>query len=369
MALINDGKLPDLPPPPNTVGVVGWIRSNLISSPANTALTLIAIYLVYTIVPPFLNWTIFEAVWVGTGRDDCIDVQAACWAMIDSKMHRFVYYQYPPEEYWRPDLAMFILAVGIGYLIIPNLPRKSQVALGMLTVYPLVTYFLLAGGFGLTDVPTVRWGGMMVTLVIAIVGIVASLPLGICLALGRRSQMPVIRILCTVFIEFWRGIPLIMVLFIASVMLPLFLPEGVTFDKLLRALIGVALFSSAYMAEVIRGGLQAIPKGQYEAAEALGLRYWQSMRLIILPQALKLVIPGIVNTFIGLFKDTTLVGIIGMFDFLLSITQGVNDPKWSSPTSATTGYAFAAIGFWVFCFAMSRYSMSLERKLETGHKR
>ena len=239
----------------------------------------------------------------------------------------------------------------------------------MLTAFPVLAFILLSGDmFGLEHVETAKWGGLMVTLVIAVTGIVASLPLGILLALGRRSNMPVIRIFSVGFIEFWRGIPLITVLFMASVMLPLFLPEGVNFDKLLRALIGVALFSAAYMAEVIRGGLQAIPKGQYEAGEALGLRYWQSMRLIIMPQALKLVIPGIVNTFIGLFKDTTLVGIIGMFDLLLSVTQGVNDPYWSTPTSATTGYVFAALGFWVFCFGMSRYSLYVERKLDTGHR-
>jgi general L-amino acid transport system permease protein len=204
---------------------------------------------------------------------------------------------------------------------------------------------------------------------VAISGIVVSLPLGILLALGRRSSMPVVRLFSVIFIEVWRGVPLITVLFMSSVMLPLFLPEGVTFDKLLRALIGVALFSSAYMAEVIRGGLQAIPKGQYEAASALGLSYWRSMLLIVLPQALKIVIPGIVNSFISLFKDTTLVSIIGIFDLAGIISAGTADSNWASPQTTPTGYFFAAMVFWIFCFGMSRYSIFMENRLHTGHKR
>jgi general L-amino acid transport system permease protein len=239
--------------------------------------------------------------------------------------------------------------------------------LGIAAVLLLV---LLAIGFdfGLRHVPTENWGGLLVTLVIAVTGIVASLPLGILLALGRRSKMPVVRLASVIFIEFVRGVPLISVLFMSSVMLPLFLPDGVTFDKLLRALIGVALFSSAYMAEVVRGGIQALPKGQYEGAMALGLNYWQMMRMIILPQALKLVIPGIVNSFIALFKDTTLVLIIGLFDFLGMIQSSYTDPTWASPVQSMTGYFFAAIVFWMFCFAMSRYSIYMERKLDTGHR-
>ncbi|MCP4328157.1 MAG: amino acid ABC transporter permease [Alphaproteobacteria bacterium] len=216
-------------------------------------------------------------------------------------------------------------------------------------------------------VETPLWGGLFLTLVIAGVGIVASLPIGVVLALGRRSKMPIVRALCVAFIELWRGVPLISVLFMASVMFPLFLPEGMNFDKLIRALIGVALFSSAYMAEVVRGGLQAIPKGQYEAAQALGLTFWKSMSLIVLPQALKLVIPGIVNTFIGLFKDTTLVLIIGLFDLLGMVQLAATNPDWLG--YAPEGYVFAGLGFWIFCFSMSRYSQAIERKLHTGHKR
>jgi general L-amino acid transport system permease protein len=222
---------------------------------------------------------------------------------------------------------------------------------------------------GLPEVETHQWGGLLVTLIVAVTGIVVSLPLGIMLALGRRSNMPAIRLLSIAFIETVRGVPLITVLFMASVMLPLFLPSGVNFDKLLRALVGVALFSSAYMAEVVRGGLQAIPKGQYEAARALGLSYWKMMVLIVLPQALKIVIPGIVNTFIGLFKDTTLVAIVGLFDLLGIIQAGFADQKWVSPVTAPTGYFGAAFIFFIFCFAMSRYSMFMERRLARGYRR
>ena len=243
----------------------------------------------------------------------------------------------------------------------------ASVAVAVLTLMAVIA--LLGIDFGLTPVETSLWGGLTVTLVVSYVGIVASLPLGILLALGRRSKMPVVRTLSVAFIELWRGVPLITVLFMASVMLPLFLPPGTTFDKLLRALIGVALFSAAYMAEVVRGGLQAIPKGQYEAAQALGLGYWKMMRLIILPQALKIVIPGIVNTFIGLFKDTSLVSIIGLFDLLGIVRQNFADTNWSSWQTPATGLVFAAAIFWMFCFGMSRYSQFMERRLSTGHKR
>jgi general L-amino acid transport system permease protein len=218
-------------------------------------------------------------------------------------------------------------------------------------------------------VETSEWGGLLVTLVLSYVGIVVSLPLGVLLALGRRSKMPAIKMLSVIFIETVRGVPLVTVLFMASFMLPLFVPPGVTFDKFLRALIGVALFAAAYMAEVVRGGLQAIPKGQYEGADSLGLGYWQKMGLIIMPQALTLVIPGIVNTFIGMFKDTTLVLIISMFDLLGIVKQNLSDANWATPQTAKTGLVFAAIVFWMFCFGMSRYSMYMERRLDTGHRR
>ncbi|WP_339079353.1 amino acid ABC transporter permease [Pseudomonas sp. TMP9] len=358
---------PDLPPPALSVGVVGWLRANLFSSWFNTLLTLFAAYLVWLIVPPLIQWALIDADWTGTTRADCTS-GGACWVFVQQRFGQFMYGFYPTELRWRVDLTLWLAIIGAAPLFIAQMPRKVAYGLGFLVVYPLLAYWLLHGGFlGLSTVSTSRWGGLMLTLVIAAVGIAGALPLGIMLALGRRSDMPAIRVLCVTFIEFWRGVPLITVLFMSSVMLPLFLPEGMSFDKLMRALIGVILFQSAYIAEVVRGGLQAIPKGQYEAAAAMGLGYWRMMGLVILPQALKLVIPGIVNTFIALFKDTSLVIIIGLFDLLNSIKQATTDPAWLG--MATEGYVFAALIFWIFCFGMSRYSQHLERKLDTGHKR
>jgi general L-amino acid transport system permease protein len=358
---------PDLPPPRLSVGAVGWLRANLFSNWFNTLLTLFAIYLVWLILPPLIKWAFLEADWTGTTRADCTS-EGACWVFIKVRFSQFMYGFYPEELRWRVDLAVWIAIIGAAPLFVPRFLHKAVYGLSFLVIYPLVAYWLLHGGFlGMSTVSTSQWGGLMLTLVIAAVGIVGALPLGIMLALGRRSDMPAIKVICVTFIEFWRGVPLITVLFMSSVMLPLFLPEGLSFDKLLRALIGVILFQSAYIAEVVRGGLQAIPKGQYEAAAAMGLGYWRMMGLVILPQALKLVIPGIVNTFIALFKDTSLVIIIGLFDLLNSIKQATTDPAWLG--MATEGYVFAALVFWIFCFGMSRYSMHLERKLDTGHKR
>ena len=271
-------------------------------------------------------------------------------------------------------LAFLLAVVSIFASVLSALRAAEPRHAGPLWILlpPLITAVLiavLAADFGLPHVPTNLWGGLMLTLVVALTGIAASLPLGILLALGRRSRLPAVRLFSIIFIEFWRGVPLITVLFMSTFMIPLLLPEGLTFNQLLRALIGVAIFSAAYMAEVIRGGLQAIPKGQYEGAEALGLGYWQMMRLIVMPQAIKLVIPGIVNTFIGLFKDTSLVYIIGLADLLGTVRRGFADPNWITPTTAATGLVFAGFIYWVFCFGMSRYSMFMERRFETGHKR
>jgi len=365
------GTHPDLAPPPSTVGVQGWVRSNLISSPVNTALTVFAIYLVYSLVPPVLNYFIFDAVWAGDTSDVCRNEQggiigAACWPFVSVWFKQLMYGRYPDAELWRINLTYVLFAASILALALPQIPGKKWTAIFVLAIFPVLCFFLYAGGsFGLVEVETSEWGGLFLTLVIAITGIVASLPIGIVLALGRRSNMPVVRALCVGFIELWRGVPLITVLFMSSVMFPLFMPEGVTFDKLVRALVGVTLFSAAYMAEVVRGGLQAIPKGQYEGAQALGLNFPKMMYFIVMPQALKLVIPGIVNTFIGLFKDTTLVSIIGLFDFLGMVQLASTNPDWLG--FVNTGYAFAALVFWIFCFGMSQYSQFIERKLHTGH--
>lgn len=354
----------------------------------------------------------------------------ACWPFVWAKQKFAWFGPYPSDELWRIYLSLIIGCLGLVWALIERMPYRKQVGVLMLTLYPLFAFVLLTGGnsgasltgigawivvglavisvgrmgaaghlgvvfagvagvfgvvgwgiitlnvvrgvaaidFNLTPVGTGDWGGLLITLVVAVTGIVASLPLGIILALGRRSQMPVVRILCTIFIEFWRGVPLITVLFMASVMLPLFLPAGINFDNLLRALIGVMLFSAAYMAEVVRGGLQAIDKGQYEGAQAMGLSYWQTMRLIILPQALTHVIPGIVNTFIGLFKDTTLVSIVGIFDLLGAGQSAVADAAWSTPVQAITMYLYIGVIFFVFCFGMSRYSIFMENKLSKSRR-
>ncbi len=354
----------------------------------------------------------------------------ACWPFVWAKQKFAWFGPYPGDQLWRIYVSLGIGCLGLVWALIERMPYRKQIGVLMLTLYPLLAFILLTGGnsgasltgigvwivvglavisvgrmgaaghlgvvfegvagvfgvvgwgvialnfvrgvaaidFNLTPVGTGDWGGLLITLVVAVTGIVASLPLGIILALGRRSEMPVVRVLCTIFIEFWRGVPLITVLFMASVMLPLFLPAGVNFDNLLRALIGVMLFSAAYMAEVVRGGLQAIDKGQYEGAQAMGLSYWQTMRLIILPQALTHVIPGIVNTFIGLFKDTTLVSIVGIFDLLGAGQSAVADAAWSTPVQAITMYLYIGVIFFIFCFGMSRYSIFMENKLSKSRR-
>lgn len=358
---------PSMPPPVNSVGFVAWIRKNLLSSPSNTFLTLLSIYILYLLVPPVISWGIINATWEGDSKAACTAAGGACWAFIRIRFDQFMYGLYPPEEYWRINLGVILLVLLVGSYAIKAVNKAALTGV-IILVYPIVAYILFAGGaFGLAEVETAQWGGLFLTVLLGIIGIVASFPLGALLALGRRSNMPIAKSICIVFIETIRAVPLITILFMASVMIPLFLPDGMNFNKLLRVLIGIILFSAAYMAEVIRGGLQAIPKGQYEAADAMGLTYWQSMILIILPQALKLVIPGIVNTFIGLFKDTTLVYIVGMFDFLGIIQLASHDAKWLGTT--VEGYAFSGFVYWAICFSMSRYSMAIERKLETGHKR
>ncbi len=365
--------------PKSEAGTGAWLRKNLFSSVSDSVLTILGLLLVAYFLPPFLEWAFLNAQWTGTDRTFCATVaqggiqpdgwSGACWAFVQAKFGQFMFGRYPIDQRWRPILVAVMFVLLLVPLLIPKVPRKGLNAVLFFFVFPVFAFVLLTGGwFGLSHVETPLWGGLLVTLVLSFVGIAISLPLGIVLALGRRSKMPVVKLVCVIFIETVRGIPLVTVLFMASVMLPLFLPAGVTFDKLLRALIGVTLFAAAYMAEVVRGGLQAIPKGQYEGAESLGLGYWQKMVLVILPQALKLVIPGIVNTFIGMFKDTSLVYIISMFDLLGVVRQNFSDATWASPQTPISGLVFAALVFWLFCFGMSRYSMFMERRLDTGHR-
>jgi general L-amino acid transport system permease protein len=424
-----------LPPPRNMVGPQAWARQNLFSSPLNSVLTLVCLWLVYYVVSGMISFLFTTAVWNGADGKACEgDGVGACWPFIKAKFGQFMYGRYPDAERWRVNLVYLLAAIGIVPLMIPSIPGKKWSALFTFGIFPAVAYWLLTGSTpgvkfgtawdwlgvvcllgtaalllvprltgatmatqglavgaalplafialplligwilnysGLPALPVVQtqyWGGMLVTLVVATVGITMSFPIGVILALGRRSKMPVARWASVGFIEFIRGVPLITILFMSSVMLPLFMAPGTTVDKLLRALIGVSLFSGAYMAEVVRGGLQAIPRGQFEAADALGLNYGKKMGLIVLPQALKVVIPNIVSSFIGLFKDTSLVLIIGLFDLLGIVQQNMSDNKWFSPSMGITGYVFTAILFWVFCFAMSRYSQFLERRLNTSHR-
>jgi general L-amino acid transport system permease protein len=376
IAFIRRTTIAPQPPPTRMTGALGWLRDNLLSSPFNIGLTTLIVLLLVWAVPELTKFLFIDAVWTGTDRDACLEsVQrrpiGACWPFVWERLPYFIYGSYPISERWRVDVFFVMLAVGIVWLLWLNAPRRDLGAIYFFVVLPIASFILLSGwsAIGLRPVDTVLWGGVLVTIVVAAVGIVVSLPLGILLALGRRSHMPVVRTLSVFFIEFVRGVPLITVLFMAGVMLPLFMPEQLSPDKLVRALVGIALFASAYMAEVVRAGLQAIPRGQFEGAMAVGLRYWQMMRLVVLPQALKVTIPNIVNTYIGLFKDTTLVFIVGIFDLLRTIEVARIDPKWATPVTSTTGYAVAAIFYLIFCYGMSRYARATEARLARADRR
>ena len=365
------GTHPDLPPPVRTTGVVAWAHQNLFSSPLNIILTLAGLWLLYSIIPPLVEWAFIKSVWTAASRTECWDKmevaeEAACWAFVKRRFLFFVYGFYPEAERWRVNLSFVLLIFAILPVLYDRLPGRRH-WFWYVAAFPFLVGWLLIGGFGLPPVGTDDFGGFMLTLVIGVTGISFSLPIGIALALGRTSDMPVLRMLCVLFIEFIRGVPLIALLFVASTMLNYFLPPGTTFDLLMRVLIMVTLFSSAYIAEVVRGGLQGIPKGQVEAADSLGLSYWKAQRLIILPQALKISIPGIVNTFIGLYKDTTLVLIIGLLDPLGIGRSSLADSAWAG--LAREMYLFIAVFFFLCCFGMSRYSLYLERKLDTGYER
>lgn len=359
------GTHPDLPAPSSVKGPIAWMKSNLFGSVTNTVLTLLTIYFLYLIIPQMAEWMVLDAVFEGESRNDCRAIgSGACWAFIGSRFELFIYGFYPDPERWRVNLFFVLLLVALIPVLFDNLTFRGW---GLLYsgAFPFIAVWLLIGGFGLTPVPTDQISGLTLNVCIGVTGIAGSLPIGILLALGRQSHLPIIRILCVSFIEFIRGVPLITLLFVAAVMLNYFVPPGTSFDLLVRMLIMVTLFASGYMAEVIRGGLQAIPKGQYEASDGMGLKYWQSMRLVILPQALKISIPGIVNTFIGLYKDTTLVIVIGRLDILGIGNSSLADAKWQGLSSEV--YIFVAVFFFVSCFAMSRYSLWLEKKLHTGH--
>ncbi len=349
-------------PPLLDRGIIAWIRHNLLSSPFNILFTILGLAILYWIIPPFVKWAFIDANFVGHSKSDCTG-DGACWIFVKAKLDMFLFGFYPSNELWRPKVVIgSILALVAFAKFVPNLHKLKLL---LIAIFPFFAFIMLHGGYaGLSLVETSKWGGLLLTLVIASVGIILSFPIGILLALGRQSKLPIIKSLSIFYIEFVRGVPLITVLFMASVVLPLFFPEGVNFDKLARALIGITLFEAAYVAENIRSGFQAIPKGQYEASDALGLSYWQKMGLVILPQAIKVTIPNLVGTFISLFKDTSLVMIIGLFDLLAMVNVTSNDRDWLGMD--TEGYVFVAFVFWIFTFSMSMYSKYLEKKLNTN---
>ena len=342
---------------------LNYIREKFFSSPIDAFLTISISYLIYLTIPPLLDWMLISATFSGDSKKECVS-GGACWVFVKIWINRFLYGMYPNDEIWRVNLPFGLLVLSIILYRFLNEKYKKYLFLFLVIPFPILSLMLFSGGFlGLMPVDTREWGGLFLTLVISIFAIIFCFPLGVLLAMGRRSNLPVVRYFSIGFIEFWRGVPLITVLFMAGVMFPLLLPSGTNMDKLVRVIIAITLFEAAYMAEVVRGGLQAVGRGQYDASKAIGMGYWKSHIFIILPQALKLVIPGIANTCIALFKDTPLVFVVGLLEILGMVNLAKTNPAWLG--MATEGYVFVALVYWIFCFAMSRYSLSIERKLKT----
>ena len=339
------------------------INANFNSSNFNAILTLLITFALIKFIPPLLNWFIFDANFLGNTKDDCTG-GGACWVFVKVWLNRFVYGMYPDAEQWRINTAFIILFTAVGASFFASIKYKRYLIIFLLFIYPIIGFKLISGGnFGLKYVETGAWGGLSLTFIVSAFSLILCFPVGMLLALGRRSSLPAIKYTSIGFIELWRGVPLITVLFMSAVMFPMFLPDGTYVDKLIRVLIAITLFEAAYMAEVIRGGLQALPKGQYEAAKSLGMGYWRMHFLIILPQALKLVIPGIANTFLALVKDTPLIFVVGLLELAGMVNLAKTNPKWLG--MAMEGYVFAGLVFWVICYSMSRYSQNLEKKLST----
>ena len=354
-----------LPPPRSQVGVWPWLKERLFSSPVSILATVLVAWILLMAVPALVEWAFLQADFTSTTSQECRKAAGACWAFIAEKHRLILFGTYPYDEQWRPLLATIIL---IGVIVCSGLRRFWNARLALIWVVGLtaVAVLMWGGVLGLSYVENRLWGGLPLTLILATFGVAGAFPLGLALALGRRSSMPAIKALCVAYIELIRGVPLISLLFMSSVMLPLFLPEGMSIDKLLRAQIAIILFAAAYLAELVRGGLQAIPRGQYEGADSLGLSYWQQMRLVILPQALKTIIAPLVSMFILLFKDTSLVVIIGIFDLTQSAQAALADPAWAG--YSVEAYLFIAAIYFVFCFSMARYSKALETRLDTRRR-
>ncbi len=353
----------ELRPPLTFVGPIGWARKNLFNGALNSILTLLILFSLWKVVPPLFRWAFIDSSWHTSGQG-CRQAAGACWSIIFSNYRFILFGFYPYEEQWRPLLAMLIL---LGLLFYSRDRKHWEKPLAYAWIMGLaVMGILMTGGFGgLKSVESTQWGGLPLTLLLAVFGLTAAYPLGIILALGRRSKMPAAKVLCIIYIELIRGVPLISLLFMASVILPLFLPEGVTFNKILRAQVAIILFTAAYIAEVVRGGLQGMSRGQYEAADSLGLNYYLTMRLVILPQALKIVIPPTVSILISAFKDTSLVVIIALFDVLKTTQTVLSKPEWMG--FSREAYVFVAILYFLGCFSMSNYSRKLEKDLSAGN--
>ena len=349
-------------PPVTQIGVIGWVTHNLFNGVFNSILTIVTLFFLWKVVPPLVRWAFIDSAWHTTGQA-CRQAAGACWSVI-SMNYRFILFGfYPYDLQWRPFLAMMIL---FGLLFYSRERNHWKKPLAYAWIIGLITMGLLMKGgiFGLTSVESTQWGGLPLTLLLAVFGLTAAYPLGVILALGRRSKMPGVKVLCILYIELIRGVPLISLLFMSAIIFPLFLPEGITINKILRAQAAIILFTAAYIAEVVRGGLQAMSRGQYEAAESIGLDYYLTMRLIILPQALKIVIPPTVSILISAFKDTSLVVIIALFDLLKTTQSVLSNPEWMG--FSREAYVVIAILYFLGCFSMSNYSRKLERELSRG---
>jgi len=349
-------------PPLTSVGVIGWAKANLFNGVFNSILTVLALLMLWKVIPPFTRWAFVDSSWVSSA-EECRAAGGACWSAISHNIRFIIFGFFPPDSQWRPLLAMILLAGLLFYSRNRNHWGKP-LGYGWIAGLFIMGLLMKGGLFGLASVESTQWGGLPLTLLLSVFGLTAAYPLGIFLALGRQSKMPAIKTLCILYIELIRGVPLISLLFMSSVVFPLFLPQGVTFNKILRAQLAIILFTAAYIAEVVRGGLQGMSRGQYEAAESLGLNYYLTMRLIILPQALKIVIPPSVSILISAFKDTSLVVIIALYDLLKTTQSILSDPKWMG--FSAEAYIFVALIYFLCCFFMSNYSRRLERELDTG---
>jgi len=359
----NTSQKEQIRPPVVSVGVIGWIKANLFNGWFNSTLTIVTLFFLWKTAVPFFRWAFIDSVWNTTGQV-CRDAGGACWSVISSNFRFILFGFYPYDLQWRPLLAMIILFVLLFFS--QNRKHwKKPLAYAWIAGLFAMGLLLRGGFFGLDPVESTQWGGLPLTLLLSVFGLTAAYPLGVVLALGRQSKMRAVKTLCIVYIELIRGVPLISLLFMSSIIFPLFLPEGLTINKILRAQVAIILFTAAYIAEVVRGGLQGMSRGQYEAAESMGLNYYLTMRLIILPQALKIVIPPTVSILISAFKDTSLVVIIALYDLLKTTQTVLSNPEWMG--FSKEAYVFVAILYFLGCFSMSNYSRKLEKELSRGN--